>query len=53
MNAIGLENGRLVQRHVFPFPDAALLGRLRHMTVGASDLALGNLFKDRVPREAV
>ena len=51
MNAIGLENGRHVQRHVFPFPDAALPGRLCRMAVGTEDLTLGDLYEDRRPRE--
>jgi hypothetical protein len=51
MNAVGFKNGGHVQRHVLSFPDAALFGRLRHMTVGAPDLTLGNLFKDRFPNE--
>jgi len=51
MKAIGLENGRHVQRHVFPFPDAALPCRLSRMAVGTEDLTLRDLYEDRRPRE--
>ena len=51
MKAIGLENGRHVQRHVFPFPDAALPCRLSRMAVGTEDLTLCDLYEDRCPRE--
>jgi 3-hydroxymyristoyl/3-hydroxydecanoyl-(acyl carrier protein) dehydratase len=51
MKAIGLENGRHVQRHVFPFPDAALSCRLSRMAVGTEDLTLCDLYEDRWPRE--
>ena len=53
MDAVGLKNRWHVQCHVLSFPDTALLRRLRHMTVGAADLALRDLFEDRVPLEAV
>src|SRR5256885_5747765 len=53
MNAVGLKNRWHVQCHVLSFPDTALLRRLRHMTVGAADFALRDLFEDRVPLEAV
>src|SRR6266702_793722 len=51
MKAIGLENGRHVQRHMFPFPYAALLCRLSRMAVGTEDLTLCDLYEDRRPRE--
>src|SRR5438034_10731191 len=53
MNTVGFKLGRHMQSHVFSFPNAAVFGRLGHMTVGAAALVFSDLFEDRVPLEAV
>jgi len=52
MNAIDFPHRRHVQCHVLSFPNAERLGRLDHMTVGASDLAFRDLREDRFPDES-
>jgi hypothetical protein len=51
MNAIGLENGGHVQRHVLAFPDASFACGLSCVAVGAKDLTLPDLHENRCPSE--